>query len=170
MRCNLLGLMALSCGSLLLLSGCTNKRFFSIQDLMKAPKLSKTQQKIKNTIADYIGDKIVFKYCEVNDRYCAFFKDEWGNKSLNFCVIAFCKSMNDPNMLHIVFLFKENNIYKVAGEILIDALSMEKIQIKDINNDGKNEMLIYNFSANKDSSPQISIYSYDVSGIFKLND
>ncbi len=168
MKCNLIGLIILSFGSLLLLSGCTNKSFFSTEGLMKAPKLTKAQKEIKNVLTSYIGDEIVWKHCEVNDRYCALFEDEWGDNANSF-IIAFCQSISDSQTLHIVFIFKENNHYKAVGEILSKTLSIEKIQIKDINNDGKNEILIYPFSVNKDSSLQVSIYSYDESGIVKLD-
>ena len=170
MRCNRICLTILSCGSLLLLSGCSNKSFFSTQGLMKAPELTKTQKEIKNTLTNYLGDEILWKYCEVNDRYCALFEADWECSEEKPYIIAFCQSQSDAQRLHIVFMIKENNNYKVVGEILSDILKIEKIQIKDINEDGKNEILIYNFAVNKDSSQQISIYSYDANGIVKLDD
>ncbi len=137
---------------------------------MKAPELTKNQKEIKNTLTDYLGDEIVWKYCEVNGRYCALFESDWESGYEKSCIIAFCQSQSDAQNLHIVLMLKENDDYKVIGEILGDILKIEKIQIKDINDDGKNEILIYNFAVNKDFSPQISFYSYDVNGIVKLDD
>lgn len=168
MKGNFKAFMFLVFGSLLL-SGCSNKSFFNTDDIMKPPELLKNQKEIKNAISNYIGDEIVWDYYKVNGRYCALFDDEWENNSFNSYNIAFCKSESHSEVLHIVFLFKENNCYEVIGEILSKPSNIEEIQIKDINEDGKNEILIYDCPDDENLAPKINSYSYSSSGIIKLD-
>ncbi len=153
---------------LLILSGCEKNNFSYIENnFMQTPKLSQKQQLLKNSLENYFESEITLKYNLLNNRYSSISKIEFTPDDELYYKLAFCKTINDLDNLYILVL-EENNLeqWKVIDEISINESELESVYIKDINNDGKNEILVCR--KNSDNDFCADVYSYDGSNIVFL--
>lgn len=144
--------------STIFLSGCTQNNFFDIQTLMNPPKFSENEEKLTQNIKNYLGGEFIWSYQLINDRYYSIMEHNFNN---NIYKIMFCKMENNPITLHILFLDKNN---KIIGEIILLQQEFQKIYLKDINDDGIDEILIYK----QKKENLIEIYSLNELGIIKI--
>lgn len=153
---------------LLVLPGCRINDFSHIpNNFMQTPKLSQKQQLLKNSLENYFGSEIAFKYHILNNRYSSISKIEFHSDDKLSYKLAFCKTIDDSDNLYILLLAEsELEQWKVVGEICINESDLESVYIKDVNNDGRNEILVCKKVSDKDF--YTDVYSYNGSDVVFL--
>lgn len=144
----------------LVLSGCTGNDFFDIQGSMKAPRLSQENQNLIEAAEKYLGCEFDFNYKFVNNRYCATTEHDFGsNKTYR---IMICIPEINPHDLHILFLKYESlDRWHILGDIIALEPEVDKIYLKDVNDDGIDEILLC-------KGYKTEIYGINEKEVFKL--
>ena len=108
---------------------------------MEVPNLSSEQQNLIKSVQKYLAGEFSFGYSFINGRYCSVTEHKFEEGKTY--KIMLCKPENKPEDLHILFL-KENHFgnWEVFGEILSFTKEVDRIYLKDINSDGKDEILL----------------------------
>lgn len=144
----------------LILSGCTGNDFFDIQGSMKAPRLSQEHQNLIESAEKYLGCEFSFCYKFINNRYCAAIEHDFGNNKTYSIII--CKPEDNPHYAHILFLRYESlDHWCILGDITSPEQDIDKIYLKDINDDGIDEILICKGS-------ETEVYGINEKEIFKF--
>ena len=153
---------------LIILPSCQKNDFSQIQEnLIQTPKLSQKQQLLKNNLENYFGSEISLKYHLLNNRYSSISKIEFSSDDELYYKLAFCKTADNSDNLYILLLEEsELEQWKVIDEICINESDLESVYIKDINNDGKNEILVCKKVS--DNNFYADVYSYNGSEIISL--
>ena len=145
------------CACIIFISGCSNGNFFNIQSVMNPPKVSSEQEEIQNAIKDYIGLDVKWESPLFEGKYSTAIKADLTGKGEDWRV-AFCKTFGEAQKIHIIFLKQNEGKWKILEDITHSGLDIEKVYIKDINKDGKNEIVI--FIKNFDGFYK-SVYAYE---------
>lgn len=153
---------------LLILPSCQRNNSSRIEKrFMQTPKLSQKQQLLKNNLENYFGSEISLKYHLLNNRYSSISKIEFNSDDELYYKLAFCKTVDNSDNLYILLLTEsELEQWKVIDEICINESDLESVYIKDINNDGRNEILVCKKVS--DNNFYADVYSYNGSEIIFL--
>ena len=121
-------------------------------------------------IKDHFSDDFTWGYSLVNDRYCSISSHEF--KEGKRYKMAFCQLKDDLENMHILLIMKDKDSkFKVFGEIVLPCAEIDKIYLKDVNNDSADEILIFK---TRPSLSEDEVYSIDDSGdapyLIKLKD
>lgn len=144
--------------SFLLFSGCKNNSFFDIQDSMKAPSYSKSENDLFLALNSYFKNGFTWSYQYLNDKYCCVVEHDFKNNMIYNLV--FCKDEIDSQDIHILFLKKDKNLkWQVFGDIKISEDDLDKVYLKDINNYEVDEILI--LRKNADDFEKYTIVNFD---------
>lgn len=153
---------------LLILPSCQKNDFSLIENnFVQTPKLSQKQQLLKNNLENYFGSEISLKYHLLNNRYSSISKIEFNSDDELSYKLAFCKTIDDSDNLYILLLTEsELEQWRVIDEIRINESDLESVHIKDINNDGRNEILVCKKTS--DNNFYADVYAYNGSDIIFL--
>lgn len=155
------------CGFLVLIPGCKLENFFDIPSAMNPPRISENQNKIKSVVHEYLESEIIWVYPLFEGKYSSVisFEDLKNRKNLK---IVFCKSLDVSDTVHIFVLSCLDESYEIINDVLIDASDIEKVWIKDINEDNKKELIILarNFKTSQDV---IYAYECNMDGVVEID-
>jgi hypothetical protein len=145
-----------------MLSGCAND-FFDIQESMQVPKLSEKNRNLVGVSKSYLGSDFNFSYHFVNNRCCGVTEHEFSDGKV--FKIMFCQTEIEPEKIHTLLLNQnENENWKVFGEIVSKVEEIDKIYLKDINDDGVDEILL----CKNDGNPITEVYQLCENDIVKI--
>ena len=157
-RFKVLGIVVLCSGSLL---GCSVENYFNVYSMMKCPRLSSAQKKVREVIENNLESDFVFYPILVNDVYSSVtdYKFKKGNEEKSFKLVV-CKAERDPQELHVLVLKKGNlEEWQVAGEVIPDCSKILKIYIRDVDNNI--EMVLCKKCDEKELPYEMEFYNYE---------
>ncbi len=140
-------------------SGCSLENFFNVADSMSSPVSVYAQEEIIKCVKDYIGDDICPKNSLYKGKYrsCIITNLEKADLQGEEYALFFCEKSVDCGEIHILFLSKVENKWKIFKDIKQTALDLEKVYIQDVDSDGNNELEFVFKSSNKGHG---NVYTY----------
>lgn len=126
-----------------MLSGCGGANFFDVQSAMNVPKLSETQEEVKECVTEYMNSDLIWKYTWFDDGYAALIKCDLGREA-SPVYVACCQAPEESKRVHILFVSKCDKHWKVIYDSIHFTDDINNIILEDLDGDGIKEISVHN--------------------------
>ena len=156
-KLNVIILAVLIC---VLLSGCSGSLFASIDDLISPVSLSGDDAGILLAVDDFCNGSYSIKIPSTGKYTTSFITcDLDGNNSLE--AIAFFEPNDNLGNVNMAVLSKTNEQWKVTGNVTGEGSDVKQIDIFDLNNDGRKEVIVCWSVLSNSTMSNLCVYTLD---------
>jgi hypothetical protein len=142
-------------------SGCSFMGFFNSQSYMSPPKSSSDQQAIYALMKDSEGN-VSFIYPKSGSNRSAIIMDDFtGNGTID--AVCFTSDTSTGNT-KVLFLSNDNGKWSMISSFTNKASQVDRVILADLNNDGKDEVLI-GWGSTQSLTATLNIYCYSDSTV-----
>ncbi len=151
----------------MMIGGCKEGNFFDIQSTMRPPKITGIESDIKNTVQQYTGIDVIWKYPRRGDYKSSIVLCDI-NGDGNDEAVVFYGLEEEKSGIYMMILHNVNGSWQVVNKFYNECYGIDKIIFEDLKgNNGK--QLLVGYRLPDKVKNHLQIYDYDGNEYKELN-